>query len=109
MLLVVCAGGQGGMSNAALPTLWGVQSTAGMVRMRQPLIPSPLSVYTVAAFAFSSCWTICSVVKEGSVVLSPKVVRTEFGFFCVIWLFVDANFVDANVYPLLLKNTRRQY
>jgi hypothetical protein len=64
-------------------------------------MPSPLSVCTEAAFAFSSCWTICRVVKDGSVLLLPSMVGMGYGEFCVIWSFVDAIF--AKVYPLLLK------
>jgi hypothetical protein len=99
--LVTRAGGQGGMTKASFWTLRAVYASAVIVRMRWPMMPSPLSVCTEAVFAFSSCWTICRVAKDGSVLLLPSVVRTAFGKFCVIWSFVDAIF--ANVYPLLLK------
>jgi hypothetical protein len=39
------------------------------------------------------------------VLLLPRGVRTGSGHCCVTWSFVNAIF--ANVYPLLLKNTRR--
>jgi hypothetical protein len=98
---VTSAGVQGRMMKATFRTLRAVCASTVAVRMRWPLMPSPLSVCTEAAFAFSSCWTICRVAKDGSVLLLPSVVRTGYGKFCVIWSFVDA--ISANVYPLILK------
>jgi hypothetical protein len=90
---------------ATFRTMCAVYALAVIVRIRWPLMPSPLSVCTEAVFAFSSCWTICRVAKDGSVLLLPSVVRTGYGKCCVIWSFVDAIF--ANVYPLLLKTIQR--
>jgi hypothetical protein len=98
---VTSAGGQGGTMNAKFRTLRAVYDSAVIVRIRWPLVPSPMSVCTEDACAFSSCWTICRVTKDGSVLLLPSVVRTGYGKFCVICSFVDAIF--ANVYPLILK------
>jgi hypothetical protein len=98
---VTSAGGQGGTINATFRTLRAVYASVVIVRIRWPLIPSPLSVCTEAAFAFSSCRTICRVAKDGSVLLLPSVVRTGYEKNCVNWSFVDAIF--ANVYSLLLK------
>jgi hypothetical protein len=78
------AGGQGGISKAALLTLRVMYASAVIVRLGWPLIPSHIRVWTEAVFAFSSCGTIFSVAKDGSVLLLPSVVRTTYGFFCVI-------------------------
>jgi hypothetical protein len=47
---VTSAGGRVGMLKAALLTLLDVYASAVIVRMRWPLIPPPLGVWTGAAF-----------------------------------------------------------
>jgi hypothetical protein len=48
---VTSAGGQGGTMKATFWTLRAVYASAVIVRIRWPLVPSPLSVCTEAAFS----------------------------------------------------------
>jgi hypothetical protein len=86
-----------GGANAVFLWIHSLYCAVLIVRVRCPLSTSSLVVYTDAVLAFNSCWTMCRVSKEGSVVVLPNEVRTGTGKCCVTRSFVDAIFVGVNL------------